>query len=377
MPIDSFQKAWSRDSSLNGVPGGSSSGTVIERYTDTRSILKRNKKTDRWRPPSAYTRFIEEGDVYTFYGSQDARSGGIRQWGSGCDDCSGNYHCPLPTVPAYMESAAVTKALLQLKGQNVNYTQNIAERRQTASLVENTCIRLWRMVRQTRRTAAHLGTDPFNLWLELQYGWKPLLSDVHGVVKDLADGLRPEKVTVVGTAHDTFKATTALGASKFGPGMSINRVMRGRTDMKVRLDYVQIFAESNLRLLAQEGLTNPLDLAWEELPFSFVVDWFIPIGDFFNCLDASLGWHFLGGTKSVMQRMNYYARDPKITAPGFTGTATCQGKASVRKLDRSVYSSSPLPNPPFFNDRSSSMHVANGISLLGSAFTNSKRIIRL
>lgn len=376
MPIYSFTKPWSRHSTLNGVDGGSSSGTVIERSTDTRTPTVKNKKTNRWRKPSDYTRFIEEGDVYTFYGSQDARSGGIRQWGSGCDDCGGNWHCPLPTVPAYMESAAVTKALLRLKGQNVNYVQNIGERKQTALLVEDTAIRLWKMVRQTRRTAAHLGTDPFNLWLEIQYGWKPLLMDVHGAVTDLQNGLRPLRFVAVGTAHDTFTASTNLGASKFGPGMSVNRVMRGRTDMKVRLDYEQN-EDLNLRQMCQEGLTNPLDIAWELLPFSFVADWFLPIGDFFNCLDATIGWRFLGGTKSVMQRMNYYARDPKITAPGFSGVATAQGKASVRKLVRTTYAVSPLPNPPSFNDRSSSMHVANGISLLGSAFTNSKRIYKL
>lgn len=35
------------------------------------------------------------------------------------------------------------------------------------------------------------------------------------------------------------------------------------------------------------GFTNPAAVLWEATPFSFVVDWFLPIGDYLKTLDGS------------------------------------------------------------------------------------------
>lgn len=51
-------------------------------------------------------------------------------------------------------------------------------------------------------------------------------------------------------------------------------------------------AESQSKLWAQAlGLSSPLVNAWEIVPFSFVVDWFIPIGQTFQRLENKLGLH--------------------------------------------------------------------------------------
>jgi hypothetical protein len=47
------------------------------------------------------------------------------------------------------------------------------------------------------------------------------------------------------------------------------------------------------------GLTNPLAVVWEKVPYSFVVDWFIPISDYLSTLDATQGLVFMKGCKTT------------------------------------------------------------------------------
>lgn len=48
-------------------------------------------------------------------------------------------------------------------------------------------------------------------------------------------------------------------------------------------------ADPSVRTLNALGLANPLLTAWELTPFSFVVDWFMPISDILAYLSSNLG----------------------------------------------------------------------------------------
>jgi hypothetical protein len=45
----------------------------------------------------------------------------------------------------------------------------------------------------------------------------------------------------------------------------------------------------NTALANQMGFINPAAVAWELVPFSFLVDWFLPVGDFLNSFTDLLG----------------------------------------------------------------------------------------
>jgi hypothetical protein len=47
--------------------------------------------------------------------------------------------------------------------------------------------------------------------------------------------------------------------------------------------------------LSNHDLINPLSIGWEVIPYSFVVDWFAPIGNTLSSLTATAGLDFLGG----------------------------------------------------------------------------------
>nr|UYL94454.1 MAG: maturation protein [Sanya fiers-like virus 18] len=92
---------------------------------------------------------------------------------------------------------AVGKALSRVKDQSANWAENIATSKQSVSMISGMMLRVLNAYRAARqgnmaKAAAHLGVSLrgparirnqskaiANGWLELQYGWLPLLSDIY------------------------------------------------------------------------------------------------------------------------------------------------------------------------------------------------------
>lgn len=122
-------------------------------------------------------------------------------------------------------------------------------------------------------------------WLELQYGWKPLLSDTYAAIDTFRSGLTRERGSTisssVGKRHrppkrGSFVASGLTDPSDLGPLAS-------------RASTTGIVVNPGIRTLNELGLLNPLSLAWELLPYSFVVDWALPIGEILTGLSATAG----------------------------------------------------------------------------------------
>lgn len=137
-------------------------------------------------------------------------------------------------------------------------------------------------------------------WLEFKYGWKPLLQDAAGSAELLAyhvnsDGYHDhlsasfERETEISDFEVDFDGTfTSYPVAKYVH----NRKTRARIKARYRLTNPAKVA------LAQTGITNPALLAWELVPFSFVVDWFLPVGDYLERITSFDGFEYIGGTRS-------------------------------------------------------------------------------
>jgi len=212
-------------------------------------------------------------------------------------------------------------------------------------------------------------------WLELQYGWKPLLMDINGVLNSLStfQGGEPtvRRVTASSSASSSSSSSLNLSESNVGPSRGIANT-RTKTQCKIQISFM---LDSPLKsFLAQTGFTNPLNLAWEVLPFSFVVDWFLPIGPYLSALSAWDGLTFKGGCQTIFTRtwmqstLDY--EGPLVANPT---AAFCVEHdrycAEVVRLDRTPLASFPSPTfPQFKNPFASITHAANGIALLTASF---------
>lgn len=341
---------------------------------DDKPGRSRERKATGWLYPKSYQRIV--GFSQTPKGVMEwTQPNGYRIRYDGVLQNMGVYdvYHSLPSWDYTMVTRAEIQALLRVKDQSVNLAQAWAERRMTADLVADTALKLAKAYRYARkgnfdRAAKALGARPNKAasnWLELQYGWLPLLSDVYGAAEALAKRDSPKHWTITGKGV-VREPWTHRGTRWYGRWHGRTEA-RGMQGCFVRLDYIpgnDFFAN-----LSNLGLTNPAQLAWELLPYSFVVDWIWPVGDWLSSLDATVGLEFLSGSRT--QRREGYGlwyADPKPENGYQLHEVSYRASSKYLSLSRSVYLTSPIPFPPPPKNPFSFTRMANALALLAQAF---------
>lgn len=137
-------------------------------------------------------------------------------------------------------------------------------------------------------------------YLKFQYHWRPLASDVWDAYHLLSYRLAVENQHM--SAYGSTKVERRRKVVTYNGGQ-ISR----HEQWEARVIYIcKCWAKIDsavLRAAAQTGLANPLSIAWDVLPWSFAVDWLIPVGRTIGILDATRGLSFLDGYTAVKGRM--------------------------------------------------------------------------
>lgn len=288
-------------------------------------------------------------------------------------------------------SDTYTKLLLKIKDQSVNLAQAFAERGQTTNLFASTARRLATAAFMLRKgnwveASRHLGYDLTrgqrrrlannallwskdqrkllaNSWLELQYGWRPLIDDVFGSVEAIAKaniegGLVLSKSARVSPDPRTYSRQNIKKVNPFIYGITEYvdgvRTVSAKTRTKV---WFRSRSNTLVSTLADVGITNPAVLVWELLPYSFVVDWCLPVGNWLNTFDATAGHEFLAGYTAT----EYQYRDTITGRHGYR-------VESSQSYTRTALTGFPRAPIPSFKNPIGPEHVANAMALLQLAF---------
>lgn len=108
---------------------------------------------------------------------------------------------------------------------------------------------------------------------------------------------------------------------------------------------------------------NPAELLWESIPFSFVVDWGINVGDSLAALDALSGVSNILGTRTHKRKsITKLARHYGFNQSGFK--LIKPGKCTHETHERFVVTDIPLPELPEYKPSRSWKAIANGVALL-------------
>jgi hypothetical protein len=284
----------------------------------------------------------------------------------------------LPQINA-LQAKALGAVFAKAKDQNVNLGNFLAEIHKTKGSFVEIVKRLAKVILSVKkgniakawRTLVPSGTDTkaisndFLLWT---YGIAPLLSDIDGMTKQLADGFKDGEDIVVKSVQSTI-----ISSSENASSTSSILYRREQLDIKttVTVRTVLKFKLSNpaLQNLSQLGLTNPATVAWEITPWSFVIDWIIPIGNWLDTLDT---WAMLvpvsyHETTVVKQEIVCSAVHNGTVGAGASLVRTTGGFTYWKK--ENVYLSrktKALPTPPFPRVKNpfSVGHIMNALALL-------------
>lgn len=168
--------------------------------------------------------------------------------------------------------------------------------------------------RKSKNYVSEVGDAGFNSWLEIQFGWQQLLKDAvdaHNTLKSIDDirklprctGFSSRKEVVSSSYSNLLSCFTGSQFPSIKLPTSYNRSYE--YIVKTRADY----AIGNLDHFLQDsfGLNNPLEIAWDLVPYSFVLDWFLPIGDSLAALNSTTGLTKLGTsvTEFLVEKRRY------------------------------------------------------------------------
>lgn len=184
---------------------------------------------------------------------------------------------------------AISKVVAGVKGHSFNLAVSLAESGELARTVEFNLGQFGRAVLALKHgdfaTAARtLGvrkrstrlkvSDISGRWLELQYGWLPSLSDAYNAAKAF-------EAISKGPRTARFHGSTAVVRQKYNYSPTYGYATRDHTRQMIYS--FELFEEMDFN--RQLGLLDPLSVAWELIPYSFVVDWFVPIGTYLSNLN--------------------------------------------------------------------------------------------
>lgn len=211
------------------------------------------------------------------------------------------------------------------------------------------------------------------LLLEIQYGWRPLVNDVYSAAEMLAQELSVPRSNIVRVGIKRGGPTKRVVSgnfwdsnfNSFGPGgCEFPGVYKHEWRIKA------IFSESDLPSLpARLGLTNPEQVLYELVPFSFLADWIIPIGP---ALEARAAATNLSGQFVIT---NFLLRS-ESGATGFWGNlaetlGSCPGSFARMSISREVtdHLTAMLPKVKPLGKAFSMEHCINAVALAASAAT--------
>lgn len=274
-----------------------------------------------WRPPTSYNRRV----------SRVTRKPGLVRWYDGEKTNTETRFCVggealLYSVRDWWGSAmssvapndnsrvrADVECRKKIGDQKVNYLVALAEARKTANMLTRNTFGLIRALRAVRNrdyagAAKELGIPKRHMrngralasrHLEFQYGWLPLMGDIHGTFELLKEQInRPLILRATRHIVDSTDIDHSMIAGWGNPYWSFSSVTGSvRRDHSTTL-YGQI-DDPYLNVAQRMGLSNPLTLGWELIPYSFVVDWALPVGTMLEALSAIHGIKFIGGFRGL------------------------------------------------------------------------------
>lgn len=273
---------------------------------------------------------------------------------------------------------AQAKLADRVRGDAPNLAVDIAQGRQTMQMVYGALSSFSRCAIALRRgdfvkAARSLGVNPrasrlrvndvAGRWLELQYGWLPTLSDIFALCELWeAQSSAPQKFTYVARAKEVLLQESSVSPSFYSvPAQS-----------KVRCR-IEAELTENVSLQRSLGLYDPLSILWEILPWSFVIDWFLPIGTWLDAgnIIPQLTGRFL---TTYSYDYTYSGVQSKTSGPVSTRGASTAGHGTW--VERRVSTNLKVPPPEFqpLNEALSPKRFYNAIALATQAFSSPERI---
>jgi hypothetical protein len=207
-----------------------------------------------------------------------------------------------------------------------------------------------------RNGGKRLPNSVSDAWLQYSYGWKPLAGDIADAQEQV------HRVLAKGLGISSHGGDLQTGSYTLYPRDEVEATSYKHT---VSCQLKAILDSPSIAYLNTFGLINPASIAWELVPWSFAVDWFVPVGKTLEAITATVGLLFNGGY--ISERREY-----KITREYKPGRRTpwrvCENVGLYKEegfgFQRTALAA--FPHPAFYADMTpySTTRALNALALV-------------
>lgn len=278
-----------------------------------------------------------------------------------------------------IKDIANLKALSSLNQRDLDLGTAWLERGKTADLITSTAKTTVEALNAIRRRNGRellevlglnhrnaRGSGFVNAALAYWYGVKPLMYDVAGAVQSLAR-MEPDSWRITAKEAHAENHTKVLNLLSGGV-WRVNGRLNSRASCRATISAIQRPLTRRQDMMWSLGLDNPLSTIYEVTPYSFVLDWVLPIGDWLSALNSIK--YYSGWTCTYSEFLKEEATWVGATnvVSGTDATSNyCSGHGMHMHVNRTI-TSIPLVGLPIKDPRSM-LHMAQALSLLASTLS--------
>jgi len=207
-------------------------------------------------------------------------------------------------------------------------------------------------------------------WLEYHFGWEPLVKDIGASI----DIISPPPGSASSKGGKKASGSAAVNGSDYANNSRQLDPYYYKTDIQHRSWICgcrmrgHVYVDNpNLAIANQMGFVNPLSVAWEAVPFSFVVDWFANVGQVLGACTDDFGYQIVNSSGTNFQKSTISTVQGIDGPPNRDDDSYAANSAMVVRVGRSE----GIVSPRFIVTLPKAVSVARGataISLLVQSF---------
>lgn len=339
------------DERFNAESEASFPRATYGRFTVAPNVLH---STNRWNPHGFVKDIgqvmVGESTQIWYYGSSNTveRRFNVR----------GVVYGEAPTLPVPTANDSYNRALAKVYERirsGTDLSVSVAEAGQTFKMLKSAV------------TLGHLigSVNPSN-WskriVEFQLGWRPLVADLYGATEEVLKRV-PQMLALTerASAKDDRVVITKL------PMEDQNRSEKSYHRTQIQMVYTP--STSYVDNFARFTSLNPVSVAWELVPFSFLLDYVFNIGSFLRMAESSIV--LSGFSQGTITRTSLLEVAEDRIGNGVRQSSnnsaligSWKGYRSNRTKDRTVFDALPVPRAPVFRVRMGASRIITVAALL-------------
>lgn len=278
------------------------------------------------------------------------------------------------------QARATTECLVKLGQGKVDAGTALAELVKTTTHLAETASDIWRSVSALKgRRWGQLfeilskrshnfkpgkispGVTAAKYWLEYNYAWKPLFLEAYGLVELVKLQLEPALLVHANRSVSLRKRLNVRAS--YGDRWSYPiYTLRGRSRIQTTTRLTGRIDSTAIRFAVAAGLINPASVLWELVPYSFVIDWTLPIGNYLEACTATRGLTFAWGSQTT--RCQSHTLVTSEGNPPYASTLR-EGGGELMKFAMVRTALRDFPAPLLYQKSPfSSSHIGSALALL-------------